>query len=157
MRLSTALTCYYNPPRVTAAARSMPRPMARRLAVGRSPTTGPPLLRCLAADAKAGRDLGPGVPGFAQPDHGRGDGLIQPGGEPGHVDQGVDIAARNSPDLASAGVQVHNLRKIAGHGSLSTTQRYLHPDNRSITDAGDALSAHISVRRSPNGPQLRVV
>ena len=59
--------------------------------------------------------------------------------------------------LADAGVPAHVLRKIAGHGSLSTTQRYLHPDDQSITDAGDALSAHISVRRSPNGPQLRVV
>jgi integrase len=59
--------------------------------------------------------------------------------------------------LADAGVQVNVLRKIAGHGSLSTTQRYLHPDDQSITDAGDDLSAHISVRRSPNGPQLRVV
>jgi integrase len=51
--------------------------------------------------------------------------------------------------LADAGVPVHVLRKIAGHGSLSTTQRYLHPDDQSITDAGDALSAHISVRWSP--------
>ena len=40
--------------------------------------------------------------------------------------------------LADADVPVHVLRKIAGHGSLSTTQRYLHPDDRSITDAGDA-------------------
>jgi integrase len=59
--------------------------------------------------------------------------------------------------MADAGVPVHVLRKIAGHGSLSTTQRYLHPDQRSITDAGDALTAHLSVRRSPNGPLLRVV
>jgi integrase len=59
--------------------------------------------------------------------------------------------------LADAGVPVHVLRKIAGHGSLSTTQRYLHPDDQSITDAGEALSAHISVRRSPDGPRLRVV
>ena len=59
--------------------------------------------------------------------------------------------------MADAGVPVHVLRKIAGHGSLSTTQRYLHPDQRSITDAGNALTAHLSVRRSPNGPQLRVV
>ena len=55
------------------------------------------------------------------------------------------------------GVPVHVLRKIAGHGSLTTTQRYLHPDERSISEAGDALTAHLSVRRSPNGPQLRVV
>jgi hypothetical protein len=29
-----------------------------------------------------------------------------------------------------------------GHGSLTTTQRYLHPDQRSILIAGQALSAH---------------
>ena len=51
--------------------------------------------------------------------------------------------------MADAGVPVHVLRKIAGHGSLTTTQRHLHPDQRSITDAGDALTAHLSVRRSP--------
>jgi len=44
--------------------------------------------------------------------------------------------------MADAGVPVHVLRKIAGHGSLMTTQRYLHPDRRSILDAGQALSAH---------------
>ncbi len=59
--------------------------------------------------------------------------------------------------MADAGVPVHVLRKIAGHGSLTTTQRYLHPDERSITEAGDALTAHLGVRRSPSGPQLRVV
>ena len=59
--------------------------------------------------------------------------------------------------MADAGVPVHVLRKIAGHGSLSTTQRYLHPDRQSFEDAGTALSAHLSVRRSPNGPRLRAV
>ena len=38
--------------------------------------------------------------------------------------------------MADVGVPVHVLRKIAGHGSLTTTQRYLHPDHRAITDAG---------------------
>lgn len=38
--------------------------------------------------------------------------------------------------MADAGVPVHVLRKIAGHGSLSTTQRYLHPDAASIAAAG---------------------
>jgi hypothetical protein len=38
-----------------------------------------------------------------------------------------------------------------------TTQRYLHPDTRAITDAGNALSAHLAGRWSPSGPQLRVV
>ena len=59
--------------------------------------------------------------------------------------------------MADAGVPVHVLRKIAGHGSLVTTQRYLHPDAQSITDAGTALSAHLTARWSPGGPQLRLV
>jgi integrase len=59
--------------------------------------------------------------------------------------------------MADAGVPVHVLRKIAGHGSLTTTQRYLHPDRQSIDAAGDALSAHLAARRSPNGPRLRAV
>lgn len=57
--------------------------------------------------------------------------------------------------MADAGVPVHHLRKIAGHASLTTTQRYLHPDRQSVTDAGNLLSNHL--RRSTDGPQLRVV
>ena len=38
--------------------------------------------------------------------------------------------------MADAGVPVHVLRKIAGHGSLTTTQRYLHSDQQSIISAG---------------------
>ncbi|MGI8449783.1 MAG: tyrosine-type recombinase/integrase [Streptosporangiaceae bacterium] len=45
--------------------------------------------------------------------------------------------------MADAGVPVHVLRRIAGHGSLTTTQRYLHPDQQSIISAGQALSAHL--------------
>lgn len=66
--------------------------------------------------------------------------------------------------MADAGVPVHVLRKIAGHGSLVTTQRYLHPDAQSITDAGIALSAHLALEKSspgpqwsPSGPQLRLI
>jgi integrase len=59
--------------------------------------------------------------------------------------------------MADAGVPVHVLRKIAGHGSLVTTQRYLHPDAQSIADAGTALSAHLTANWSPNGPQLRLI
>ncbi|WP_307868791.1 tyrosine-type recombinase/integrase [Umezawaea beigongshangensis] len=53
--------------------------------------------------------------------------------------------------MADAGVPVHHLQKIAGHGSL-TTQRYLHPDRRSVTDAGNLLSKHL--QRPTSGPQL---
>ncbi|MGC5244192.1 tyrosine-type recombinase/integrase [Streptomyces albogriseolus] len=51
--------------------------------------------------------------------------------------------------LADAGVPIHVLRRIAGHGSLTTTQRYLHPDVHKITAAGVALSTHLSVLRAP--------
>jgi integrase len=56
--------------------------------------------------------------------------------------------------LADAGVQPHALRKMAGHGSLTTTQRYLHPSRRSVTDAGDKLSRHLS---AATGAHLRAV
>lgn len=46
--------------------------------------------------------------------------------------------------LADAGVLVHHLQKIAGHGSITTTQRYLHPDRKSVTDAGALLSKHLT-------------
>ncbi|MEV3979856.1 site-specific integrase [Nonomuraea sp. NPDC049758] len=58
--------------------------------------------------------------------------------------------------MADAGVPVHVLGKIAGHGSLTTTQRYLHPDLSAIAEAGNALSAHMAATWSPSGPQLRV-
>ncbi|WP_412080836.1 tyrosine-type recombinase/integrase [Streptomyces sp. SCL15-4] len=51
--------------------------------------------------------------------------------------------------FADTGVPVHVLRRIAGHGSLMTTQRYLHPDVHKITAAGAALSAHLSALRAP--------
>ncbi|MEW1914493.1 site-specific integrase [Kitasatospora sp. NPDC085895] len=56
--------------------------------------------------------------------------------------------------MADAGVPLHVLRKIAGHGSLTTTQRYLHPDRRSIELAGEALSAHLSRPRRAPGPEV---
>lgn len=56
--------------------------------------------------------------------------------------------------MADAGVPVHALRKIAGHGTLTTTQRYLHPDRQSVINAGDLLERHLW---SPSGPQLRVI
>ena len=42
--------------------------------------------------------------------------------------------------MADAGVPVYVLRKIAGHGSLVTTQRYLRPDAQSIADAAGQSS-----------------
>ncbi|WP_253779872.1 tyrosine-type recombinase/integrase [Goodfellowiella coeruleoviolacea] len=59
--------------------------------------------------------------------------------------------------MAVAGVPVHVLREIAGHGSLTTTQRYLHPDRQAIEQAGDALSAHLTVKGSTSGPRPRAV
>ncbi|RCW44674.1 phage integrase family protein [Halopolyspora algeriensis] len=59
--------------------------------------------------------------------------------------------------MADAGVPVHVLRKVAGHGTITTTQRYIHPNQQSINDAGAALSAFLKGDRSPRGPHLRAV
>jgi integrase len=59
--------------------------------------------------------------------------------------------------MADAGVPLHVLRTIAGHGSLTTTQRYLHPDRRTVTAPGEALSAYLRAPRSPDGPQGRAI
>jgi integrase len=56
--------------------------------------------------------------------------------------------------MADAGVPLHHLRLLAGHGSLSTTQRYIHPDRQSVGDAGNLLSKHL---RSPRRGRLRAV
>jgi hypothetical protein len=58
--------------------------------------------------------------------------------------------------MADAGVPVHTLRKIAGHGTLTTTQRYLHPDRQSLTNAGDLLSRHLWSQMVPNFEPFRV-
>ena len=52
--------------------------------------------------------------------------------------------------MADAGVPLHVLRVIAGHGSLMTTQRYLHPDLRAIVEAGRSLSTHLSGAPAPS-------
>ncbi|WP_235031930.1 tyrosine-type recombinase/integrase [Actinacidiphila yanglinensis] len=48
--------------------------------------------------------------------------------------------------MADAGVPLHVLRLIAGHGSLTTTQRYLHPDLHSVVHAGHTLNAHLTTK-----------
>ncbi|MEU5407443.1 site-specific integrase [Nocardia asteroides] len=60
--------------------------------------------------------------------------------------------------FADAGVPLHRLQQIAGHTDPRITQRYLHPDIVALQKDGDMLSAHLKMpRRSPNGPQLRLV
>ncbi|NJQ14384.1 tyrosine-type recombinase/integrase [Streptomyces bohaiensis] len=59
--------------------------------------------------------------------------------------------------MADAGVPLHVLRKIAGHGSLTTTQRYLHPDMRAVERAGRSLSGYLGGSGSgtdPAGPKV---
>ena len=51
---------------------------------------------------------------------------------------------------------VPHLRKIAGHGSLTTTQRYLHPNQDAVTDAGELLSNYLR-GTSASRPNLRAV
>lgn len=57
--------------------------------------------------------------------------------------------------LADVGVKVHDLRKIAGHASLTTAQRHRHTSYQSVTEAGALLAKHL--RRSTDGPQLRAL
>ncbi|MCX6489336.1 MAG: tyrosine-type recombinase/integrase [Mycobacterium sp.] len=52
--------------------------------------------------------------------------------------------------MADSGVKPHVLQKIAGHGSITTTQRYLHPDYETIAEAGGLLSNHLIERSRPN-------
>ncbi|MEC3976258.1 tyrosine-type recombinase/integrase [Amycolatopsis sp. H20-H5] len=61
--------------------------------------------------------------------------------------------------FADSGVPVHHLQKIAGHGSLTTTQRYLHPSKQSVADAGELLSQFIQAQQPPAHPipKLRLV
>ncbi|WKX69414.1 site-specific integrase [Streptomyces sp. XD-27] len=56
--------------------------------------------------------------------------------------------------MADAGVPIHVLQKIAGHGSITTTQRYLHPSKRSIHLAGAALSSYLAGGQKAVGPKL---
>jgi integrase len=57
--------------------------------------------------------------------------------------------------MADTRVPLHHLRKIARHGSLITTQRYFHPDQQAVTEAGHLLSTHLNAGR--DRAQLRVV
>ena len=51
---------------------------------------------------------------------------------------------------ADAGVPVHVLRMIAGYGSITTTQRYLHPDKRAI----EPPATHSAPTSEHPGPQM---
>ena len=53
--------------------------------------------------------------------------------------------------FADAGVPLHHLQRIAGHGQISTTQRYLHPNRRAVDDAGAMLTRYLGW--STDGPQ----
>jgi integrase len=91
----------------------------------------------------------------------------QPGSDTTHWDEVVtslgyehlrrhDLHHTGLTWMADAGVPVHHLRKIAGHGSLTTTQRYLHPDRQAVSDAAALLSRHLGVR-SQMGPKLQAL
>lgn len=59
--------------------------------------------------------------------------------------------------MADAGVPIHVLRMIAGHGDMATTQRHLHPNHQRLKDAGEALNRFLTEPWSPNGPQSRTL
>ena len=67
-----------------------------------------------------------------------------------------DLRHTGLTSMADAGVPVHVPRKIAGHGSLVTTQRYLHL--RRPVHHGRGKRADPPQRQwSPDGPQLCLV
>jgi integrase len=45
--------------------------------------------------------------------------------------------------MADAGIPFHVLKEIAGHGQITTTQRYLHPDLRHLKQADASLTAFL--------------
>jgi integrase len=55
--------------------------------------------------------------------------------------------------MADARIPIHHLRKIAGHEPLTTTQRYLHPDRDSVSNAAVLLSKHLAM--STDDPRSR--
>jgi integrase len=59
--------------------------------------------------------------------------------------------------MADAGVPIHVLKDIAGHGHITTTQRYLHPDRRSVALAATTLSAHLRKHREQSTADPSIV
>ncbi|MYQ82502.1 MULTISPECIES: hypothetical protein [unclassified Streptomyces] len=49
-----------------------------------------------------------------------------------------------------ADVRAHALHRMAGHGSLLTTQLHLHPDMARTTNVGHALTARLNPIRTPS-------
>jgi hypothetical protein len=58
------------------------------------------------------------------------------------------LADQRSPYLtlmADAGIPVHVLRKIAGHSSISTTQRYLHQGSGIASGGQETAGGQVNV------------
>ena len=89
---------------------------------------------CWAAwpsDAEPDCDLGPRVPGLAESDDGLADRVVQLGGEPGHVGQGVNVTGRDSAGRRRACTR----RMNEAYSSFSTDRRRRFGVNLAL-DAG---------------------
>jgi integrase len=53
--------------------------------------------------------------------------------------------------MADSGVALHVLQRVAGHQDPAMTARYLHPDHRALTDAGEAFGAWWTQNGHKNG------
>ena len=45
--------------------------------------------------------------------------------------------------MADAGVPEDTFRKVAGHGTLTTTLHYLDPDRQPVANAGTLFAQHL--------------
>lgn len=53
--------------------------------------------------------------------------------------------------MADSGIPLHVLQRVAGHQDPAMTARYLHPDHRALTDAGEAFGARWTQDGHKNG------
>jgi integrase len=55
--------------------------------------------------------------------------------------------------MADSGVALQVLQRVAGHQDPAMTARYLHPDHRALTDAGEAFGAWWTQNGHKNGQE----
>ena len=91
-----------------------------------SSSPSPALLCCLASDAEAGSDVGPGVTGLAESGRGFRDGVVKLCGDAGHLADGVDVPSCNAAAVGGK-TRTRTMRertKVPGSGGSSGGAAY---------------------------------